>query len=127
MSNSISITLSRLGGWLKQLATYDTFPDLSTQVRRFVYHPLGILGAHGCTALLCGLFIHPQGFVLCAGVLSVMALGITWPWLSLRGLYGSISFDRSRGSEGEPIEVRLTIRNRLPWTAWGLAVRRWLH
>jgi uncharacterized protein (DUF58 family) len=46
-----------------------------------------------------------------------------WPWLSLWGLRGSISFEKARGVEGEPVEACLTLRNRLPWAAYGLAVR----
>jgi uncharacterized protein (DUF58 family) len=114
---------SRLREWLRALATYDCFPEFSANVRRFIYHPLGVLTLAALASLLCGLFLHSQGFVLCGGVLAVVALGVIWPWLSLRGLAGSIAFDRTRASEGDTVEVRLTIRNRLPWSAWGLAVR----
>jgi uncharacterized protein (DUF58 family) len=85
--------------------------------------PVGILVLAVLAALLCGLFLHPQGFVLAGGVLTVVVLGFVWPWLSLRGLAGSVAFDRLRASEGDRIEVCLTLRNRLPWAAWGLAVR----
>lgn len=110
-------------GWLHALATYDCFPRLSARVRTFVYHPLGVLTLAAVAALLCGLFLHAQGFVLCGGVVAVLALGIAWPWLSLRGVSGTVSFDRARTSEGGPAEVLLTLSNRLPWAAWGLAVR----
>jgi uncharacterized protein (DUF58 family) len=115
--------LTRLTGGLRAAATYDVFPEFSAKVRRFVYHPLGVLSLAATVSLLCGLFLHPQGFVLCGGVLAVIALGVVWPWLSLRGLAGTVTFDRSRASEGEIVEVRLTLRNRLPWSALGLAVR----
>lgn len=109
--------------WLHAIATYDFAPRFSERVRRFVYHPLGILLLAGAVSLLCGLFLHAQGFVLCGGVLAVIALGVVWPWLSLRGIVGSVAFDRTRASEGGAVETRLTLRNRLPWPAWGLAVR----
>jgi len=105
------------------VATYDFSPEFSAQVRRVVCHPLGILLLAGVVSLLCGLFLHAQGFVLCSGVLAVIALGVVWPWMSLRGLAGAVAFDRARASEGEAVEVRLTLRNRLPWAAWGLAVK----
>lgn len=114
---------SRLSEWLRGLATHDCFPELSNRVRRFVYHPLGVLTLAAAASLLCGLFLHSQGFVLCGGVLAVITLGVIWPWLTLRGLAGSVAFDRPRASEGDAVEVRLTLRNRLPWSAWGLAVR----
>ena len=115
--------LTRLTGELLAAATYDVFPEFSATVRRFVYHPLGVLSLAATASLLCGLFLHSQGFVLCGGVLTVIALGVIWPWLSLRGVSGTIGFDRSRASEGDTIEVRLTLRNRLPWAAWGIGVR----
>jgi uncharacterized protein (DUF58 family) len=114
---------SRLRAWLLALATYDFSPRFSAKARRLVYHPLGVLLLAGGAALLCGLFLHAQGFVLCGGVLAVVALGVVWPWLSLRGIAGTVAFDRTRASEGEAVETRLTLRNRLPWPAWGLAVR----
>ena len=113
----------RIRDGLRYLATHDFAPEISAKVRRFLYHPFGILLLAGLVALLCGLFLHHQGFVLCGGILAVIALGVIWPWLSLRGIQGTLSFDRLRASEGDSVEVRLTLRNRLPWPAWGLAVR----
>jgi uncharacterized protein (DUF58 family) len=115
--------LDRINGWVSAAVTYDVFPEFSAKVRRFVYHPLGVLSLAATVALLCGLVLHSQGLVLCGGVLAVIALGVVWPWLSLRGLAGTVTFDRSRASEGESVEVRLTVRNRLLWSALGLAVR----
>jgi len=112
--------------WLHQLHTlahHDFFPNLSAPVRRFLYHPVGVLTLAALFAAVCGLFLHAQAFILCGGVLAVLALGILWPWLSLRGLDGSITFDRQRLTEGESVTVWLTLRNRLPWSAHGLAVR----
>jgi uncharacterized membrane protein YraQ (UPF0718 family) len=114
---------AHVGRGLRGLATYDVFPEFSARVRRLMYNPLGVMSLAALTALLCGLFLHPRGLVLFAGVAAVTALGVAWPWLSLRGLHGSVSFARARGAEGEPVEVRLTLRNGLPWSAWGLAVR----
>jgi len=113
----------RLREWLRALFAYDCFPVFSAHVRRFVCHPLGVLTLAALASLLCGLFLHAQGFVLCGGVLAVIALGVIWPWLSLRGLDGFVAFDRTRASEGDTVQVRLTLRNVLPWSAWGLAVR----
>jgi uncharacterized protein (DUF58 family) len=113
----------RIGACLRALATYDVFPEFSAKVRRLLYNPLGVLILAALTALLCGLFLQAKGFVLFGGVLAVIVLGVAWPWLSLRGMHGSISFERSRAREGEEVEVCLTLRNRLPWAAWGLAVR----
>jgi uncharacterized protein (DUF58 family) len=113
----------RISPILRALVSYDVFPQFSAQVRRLFYNPLGVLVLAALAALLCGLFLHPQGFVLCGGVLAVILLGVVWPWASLRGMHGLISFERARASEGESVEVRLTLCNHLPWAGWGLAVR----
>lgn len=111
------------GGRLRSLATYDFFPGFSARVRRFLYNPLGVLLLATTVSLLCGFFLHAQGFVLAGGIVAVVGLGVIWPWLSLRGLTGTLAFERARTAEGEGVGVRLTLRNRLPWAAWGLAVR----
>lgn len=108
---------------LRRVATYDFFPGLSAKVRRTLYNPLGVLLLAAVAALLCGFFLHAQGFVLAGGIVAVVGLGVVWPWLSLRGLTGALAFDRARAAEGDSVGVRLTLRNRLPWAAWGLAVR----
>jgi hypothetical protein len=61
--------------------------------------------------------------VLLGGAMAVIVLGIVWPWTSLRGTQGSITFGHLRTSEGDNVEVVLTLCNRLPWAVWGLAVR----
>lgn len=108
---------------LLALATYEFFPAFSARVRRLLYNPLGVLLLAGMAALLCGFFLHAQGFVLAGSVGAVAALGVVWPLLALRGLSGALTFDRSRCEEGETVEVRLTLHNRLPVAVWGLAVR----
>ncbi|MBA4192425.1 MAG: hypothetical protein C0467_31035 [Planctomycetaceae bacterium] len=92
---------SRLRDRLYALVTLDFSPRFSAKVRRLVGRPLAILLLAGIVALLCGLFLHAQGFVLCGGVMAVVALGVIWPWLSLRGLAGTLAFDRSQASEGD--------------------------
>jgi uncharacterized protein (DUF58 family) len=69
------------------------------------------------------MLLHPQGFVVCFGLLFVAGLGVAWPWLSVRGLNGSLAFDRSVCREGETVTTRLILRNRMPWGAWGVSVR----
>jgi uncharacterized protein (DUF58 family) len=71
---------------------------------------------------LCGMFLHPQGFLLACGLGAVLAVGVAWPWFSLLGVTGSLSFAKARSREGEPVKAVVAIRNRCPWGAWGLAI-----
>lgn len=109
--------------WLRRIATYDFSPEFSAKVRRFFFRPLGILLLAAGASLLCGLFLHAQGFVLFGGVVAIVALGVIWPWLSLCGLTGKLEFEQVRATEGENVGVKFTLRNSLPWTAWGLALK----
>ena len=83
-------------------------------------YPLGSLAMAAVAALLCGWFIHVQAFTLLVGVLSVIVLGLIWPWVSLRCLRGTLSFEQSRTVEGRPVTAKLRVRNFLPVAAWGL-------
>ena len=90
---------------------------------RWLRTPLGSLVLAAAASGLCGVFLHPQGFVVCTGVLTVTAVGLLWPWLSVRGLSGSLAFDRGRCREGETIALRLTVRNRIPSSVWGVSIQ----
>jgi uncharacterized protein (DUF58 family) len=100
----------------------DFLPGVTRYVR-WARTPLGCLGLAALASGLCGTFLHPQGFVVLFGVLAVTALGLVWPWMGLVGLGGTLAFDRRRSREGERIAVRLALRNRMPWGAWGVSVK----
>jgi uncharacterized protein (DUF58 family) len=57
------------------------------------------------------------------GVLAVMTLGLAWPWLGVCGLEGSLGFDRRRCREGETVQARLSICNRMFWSTCGVAIK----
>lgn len=84
---------------------------------------MAVLGAATVAAWLCGLVLHPRVLALAGGLAMVLVLGVAWPWISLRGIRGSVSFERPRGQEGQPLATRLSFRNRAPWGAWGLRLR----
>jgi uncharacterized protein (DUF58 family) len=112
-----------LAGAIRWLLTTDFCP-WANRYFRFWRHPLGCLLGACAASLLCGLFVVPQAFVVCGVVAAVIALGLVWPWVALRGLGCTLAFEDRRGREGKPARVKLTISNRLPWTVWGLCVRR---
>jgi uncharacterized protein (DUF58 family) len=84
--------------------------------------PLASLVQAMIASLLCGLFLHPQGLLLAFGIGAILTVGLVWPWLSLCGLTGSLSFEKGRAREGEPVPALMSIRNRCPWATWGIAV-----
>jgi uncharacterized protein (DUF58 family) len=108
--------------WIKGLATVDVCPAFSKRVRVLLYNPLGVLICTALVALLCGFFLHWQCFVLFGSVLSVIALGSAWPYLTLRMIRGTISFERRRATEGERVRSWLTICNKMFWPAYGLVM-----
>jgi uncharacterized protein (DUF58 family) len=123
LRSRIAMVAPRLIGRLRVVATYDVFPEFSSKVRRIVYNPLGVLVLAALAAFICGLFLHAQGLVLGGGIIAVILLGVVWPCLTLRGLHGTISFEQVRVCEGDRVAVILTLRNRWPWSAVGLAMR----
>lgn len=104
-----------------EFLTKELFPGL-TPYLRWARTPLGSLVLAGAASALCGLFLHQQGFVVLVAIVAVTILGLVWPWLSVCGLVGSLSFIRSRCREGEQVSALLSLRNRTPWGAWGVAV-----
>ncbi|REK17425.1 MAG: DUF58 domain-containing protein [Planctomycetota bacterium] len=94
----------------------------ATPCVRWLRQPLGVLALTALAALLCGLFVAPQGFVVFASVVAVMTVGCIWPWVGIRGVTCDLSFAATRTEEGKPVEAQLTITNRWPWPVWGLAV-----
>lgn len=107
---------------LRSTAARAMLPRLSAGFH-WIRTPLGSLGLAALVSALCGVFLHPQGFVVCGGVLGVLAIGACWPWLSVCGLSGVLAFDRVRCREGETVALQLRLRNRMPWGVWGVSVR----
>jgi uncharacterized protein (DUF58 family) len=114
----MSGAVARLG----ELLTRDRASRLDPYVK-WVRKPTAVLALATATAVLCGLYLHPRAMILAAGLGAVLATGVAWPWLSVRGLRGELMFDRPRVREGRPATARLVLRNRMPWAAWGLTVR----
>lgn len=106
---------------LRRIASIE-FGTCLDRYLNWLRRPMAVLVQAMIASTLCGLFLHPQGFLLAFGLGAVLAVGVVWPWLSLCGLTGSLSFDKRRTREGQPVKILLAIRNRCPWGAWGLAV-----
>ena len=84
---------------LGTILTRDYFPRLAPAIG-WLWTPLGSLGMAAVAAMLCGLILHPRGFVVLAGLLVVIVLGVVWPWLAVLGLSGTLGFERRRVARG---------------------------
>ncbi len=111
-------------GWFARLGDYLTREHASRleSCLRWGRNPLAVIVAALCASILCGLGLGPQGFIAALVLLVVLILGVAWPWLIIRGVLGSFTYQRSRAREGEAVPVSVTIRNRWPLNVWGLAV-----
>jgi uncharacterized protein (DUF58 family) len=101
--------------------------DFCPWANRYVYwlkQPVGwfVLGA--AAALVIGISVAPQALIVCAAMLAVGLIGVAWPWIGMRGISCSLSFDRRRATEGSAARVRIAVANRWPWPIWGLMVDR---
>lgn len=108
------------GAKLAALLTHD-FKEADKYVD-WIWTPLGSLLLAATATLLGGFFLHPQCFVMFAGILGMLVLGAAWPWLALAGLSGRLSFSKARCREGDEVELTIAVRNWLPWGTWGLMV-----
>jgi len=100
--------------------------DFCPSANSYVYwlkQPVGWVVCGVFASILVGLFIGPQGYVLAGAFLTLLVLGVSWPWLCMRGLSCEVSFDDSRSIEGEPTIVTLDIVNRFPIPAFGLMIQ----
>jgi uncharacterized protein (DUF58 family) len=111
---------------LERLATFLNH-DFCPWTNRYVYglkQPIGwfVLGA--AAALCIGISVAPQALIVCAALVAVGLIGVAWPWIAIRGISSSLSFERPRATEGSPVRVRITVSNRWPLPLWGLVVER---
>ncbi len=84
--------------------------------------PLGTLAVAAVAAAACGTLVHRHGFVVLAALASTAAVGLGWPWLTLRPVRAALAFDADRGREGEPARYRVALTNRGPLPAAGLTL-----
>ncbi|MFQ3576653.1 MAG: hypothetical protein SNJ77_09475, partial [Cytophagales bacterium] len=112
------------GRWLQDLLTHDHFPDLDRKLRRLFWNPLGGLLLACLTAVLCAVYIHPRAWILALGLLAIVLIGVSWPWIARLGLKAQLRYGTERCREGESVPVHLEAFNRLPWAAYGVLVHQ---
>jgi uncharacterized protein (DUF58 family) len=97
--------------------------DFCPWANQYVYwlkRPIGWVILAGLASLLLGIYVSPKAFLAAGIVLAIGIIGAIWPWISLSGVQGTLSWSPNRCEEGDTLEAELTITNRLPWPALGL-------
>src|SRR5260370_33410337 len=77
-------------------------------------------------ATICGFCVTGHVFVVAGALGAVLAVGIAWPWLSMRGVSCELSFAQHRVREGEAVQAVLRVQNRFAFPIWGLVLERGL-
>jgi uncharacterized protein (DUF58 family) len=99
--------------------------DFCPSLNRWVYwlkDPFWCLVLALGLSMVVGIFVNPMVLLL-SGVLGVLGLlAAVLPWFTMRGLECCVSVEQSRGRVGESLGIRLRIRNRRIWPAWGVAL-----
>lgn len=100
--------------------------DFCPGANKYVYwlkQPMALLALAALASLSIGLFVAPQGYWACGGIVALLLLGVSWPWLGIKGLSASLSFTRRRALEASQVEAVLVVVNRWPFPVWGLTLQ----
>lgn len=118
--------LELLLNWLQQTNAALNH-DFCPGANRWLYwlkNPLVSLLLAAGISLLCGVFLKTEALFITAILLLVAGVGVALPWVAMRGVDVHLTFDARRSRVGQPVMVRLRVRNRWPWPSWGLSVVR---
>ena len=99
--------------------------DFCPQLNRYVYwmkHPGGWVVIGILISLLAGVLISPKGYFIAFGLLALFAIGLVWPWISLRGLRTELVIPQGKLWENETLEVQFRVRNYWPLPVFGLII-----
>ncbi|QDV12598.1 hypothetical protein CA51_24840 [Rosistilla oblonga] len=122
---SFDLVASQEPSRLSRLLTTDFCP----WANRFVYwlkEPVGWFALATAISVIVGIYLAPIGWTLAAALAAVIVVGMAWPAVAVRAVESSLKPSQSQVHEGEPCELQLAVRNRLPIPVWGLAVEGFL-
>ena len=113
--------LKRLFSNILRFANYDFCPGANP----FVYwlkSPVGWVIAAIGFSIAVGVFIGPQGFILAAAFATLLALGLVWPWVSMKGIKCRLILDDADLREGEETKIVVQVQNYWPIPVFGVMV-----
>jgi uncharacterized protein (DUF58 family) len=117
----IKIALAKAGRACVSAAQYDFCPN----VNRYVYwlkQPIGWFVVAIAASMLIGAFFNSRGWIMAGGLLSVVVVGLIFPWLAIKTSSFTLRSQSDQVSEGEASRLILSVQNRLPISIWGLLV-----
>ena len=112
-------------GWLVRALTSDFCPGFN----RYVYwlkEPIGWFVLAAAVSLIIGRYFNPIGWTIGASLIAVIAVGVAWPWIAVRGVVGELRPEKSEVHEGDDCRLIFAVRSRLPVPVWGLSVEGYL-
>ncbi|WP_417735128.1 DUF58 domain-containing protein [Rosistilla oblonga] len=122
---SFDLVASQEPNRLSRLLTTDFCP----WANRYLYwlkEPVGWFVLATAISVIVGIYLAPIGWTLAAALAAVIVVGMAWPAVAVRAVESSLKPSQSQVHEGEPCELQLAVRNRLPIPVWGLAVEGFL-
>lgn len=103
--------------------------DFCPWANKYVYwlkEPIGWFVTALGISVLVGLHVSSVGWVLASVISSVIAVGMIWPWFVVHAAQCRLVPAVEEVHEGQPCDLVLTVRNRLPVPLWGPAIEGYL-
>ncbi len=120
--SSITTRADIQNAWWIRLLTHDYCPSAN----RYVYwlkEPIGWFVLAMVASVLVGAYLSPIGWSLAAGLACVVAIGLVFPWISVRVVRCTIDSEVNEFHEEDTGYVQLTVCNRSPLPLYGLVIR----
>ncbi len=99
--------------------------DFCPNANKYVYwlkEPVGWLVTATAASVLVGLYVSSVGWVLAGGLSAIIVVGCLFPWIAVRAAVCTLQPKQTEIDEGEPCELQLAVRNRLPLPLIGLTI-----
>lgn len=107
--------------WFSRVFEREYFPGSEPYVA-WLRQPVGWFGLATAASILVGVTIAPIALSLAAGLLSLLVIGLVYPWLAVRLTRCELVSPLHHLEEDEAHEVELRVRNGCPWPLWGLMI-----
>ena len=108
--------------WMYHVANHDFCPSCNWLIG-WLKQPLGWVISAIAFALLVGLLVGPQGYVLAFAFFALLVLGLSWPWLSMKGIDCQIVMPDCRVEENEELVFVLRVKNFWPLPLFGMMIK----